>query len=255
VQDLEMLKRIFSTASEEELAQGLAKHGAIGGSMNPLYISTGDYKILADVGFGTSAPEGLGNVIPRLGKIGVAPEDITDVVITHFHGDHMHGLTDAEGKPLYPNANVTVNETEWTHWMSAKTLEDIGEERANGLKLRFNAYEGKIRKVHPNDEIFPGVTVVEAYGHSPGHIGLMVESNGERLLHLVDTAHIILQDKHPEWSPGFDSQPDVSPVTRRKWFEYASDENILTLWYHFPFPGLGHFSRDEDAFKWTPIGE
>lgn len=246
-QTVERLKGIFTTASEDKIAQGLAERGAVGGSMNPLYMKVGDRQILVDVGFG--------NLIPKLGAIGITPQDMTDVVITHFHGDHVMGLIDSDGKPHYPNATIIVNEAEWNHWMSEVTQQQIGEDRANGLKACFAPYTDKIKRVKPDEEIVAGIKVVEAYGHTPGHIGLMIESNGDRLLHLVDTAHITLQDANPDWSPRFDSQPDVSPITRRKWFAYAADENILTLWYHFPFPGLGHISHEGDAFKWTPLND
>lgn len=246
-QTVERLAGIFTTAPEDALAQGLAERGAVGGSMNPLYIEADGRKILVDVGFG--------NIILKLATIGVTPDDMTDVLITHFHGDHVMGLIDSDGNPHYPNATVIVNEAEWNHWMSESNLQAIGEERANRLKACFTPYTDKITRVKPNDEIVAGVKVVEAYGHTPGHIGLLIESNGERLLHLVDTAHITLQDANPDWSPLFDTQPDVSPITRRRWFAYAADEGILTLWYHFPFPGLGHISRDGEVFKWTPLTE
>jgi len=247
---IEAIKQIFDKAPEDELEQAfnayVGKYGNAGGAMNPLYIKTGDHKILVDVGFGTNAPDGLGNVIPNLAKIGVTPDDITDVIITHFHGDHINGLIDADNKALYPNANIIVNEAEFDFWMNAG-------ERSEGAKLRLNAYDGKVRKTQIGDEIITGITTVEAYGHTPGQIGLMIESNGERLLHLADVAHALFQHEHPDWSPRFDSQPDISPITRKKWFKYAADEGILTMWYHFPFPGLGHVEHNGDLFTWKPL--
>jgi hypothetical protein len=86
-----------------------------------------------------------------------------------------------------------------------------------------------------------------------GQIALLVESKGEKLLHIADAAHSPAQLAHPDWAPSFDVDPQVSTATRKDLFERAADENMLMLAYHFAFPGLGHVEKSGDAFKWEPI--
>jgi len=100
-------------------------------------------------------------------------------------------------------------------------------------------------------EILPGLCVLPAPGHTLGHIALLLESGGERLLHIVDCAHNPAQVSHTDWSPLYDMQPDVSAQTRKALFERAARENILVMAYHFPFPGLGRVIEADGAYQWV----
>ncbi|MCA9913886.1 MAG: MBL fold metallo-hydrolase, partial [Anaerolineae bacterium] len=111
----------------------------------------------------------------------------------------------------------------------------------------------KVILFEAGDEIVPGVKTVAAYGHTPGHTALMLESNGERLLFAVDILHRRAQFLHPEWSMSFDSDTSVSVPTRRQMLQQAVDEDLLMLLYHMPFPGLGHVRTLGDGFTWEPI--
>ena len=107
--------------------------------------------------------------------------------------------------------------------------------------------------VGDGDEIAPGVRAVSAPGHSPGHTGLLVESEGEALLALVDVLHMLIQFANPGWHHRFDSDGVLAAETRRAQLERAARDNLLTLFYHLPFPGLGRVVRQGDAYRWQAM--
>jgi glyoxylase-like metal-dependent hydrolase (beta-lactamase superfamily II) len=99
-----------------------------------------------------------------------------------------------------------------------------------------------------------GLTAVPIPGHTPGQIALLFESQSEKLLHMADLLHNPMQFAHPEWSPTFDVDIRCSVPTRRKVLDQAASENLLTLFYHLTFPGLGWVRQAETGFRWQPLG-
>lgn len=240
---LERAQQILISAPPDELAAAFhALDISPVSSMNCAVLQYGDHTMLIDTGMGLTYQPALGNLLAGLAAEGIQPEDITRVFITHCHGDHIYGIVNPDGALTFPNADYVINKVEWDSGMSR---EDI----ATKLAL----IENKTTKFDVGDYLIPDVVyTIPLYGHTPGHTGFMVESEGEVLLGLVDTLHQVVQMQHPEWSPKFDSLPDVSPVIRRKMLEHAAQYNRLTLFYHLPFPGLGHVQREADGFKWVP---
>ena len=94
--------------------------------------------------------------------------------------------------------------------------------------------------------------MLPAPGHTPGHVALAIESEGEMLLHLVDTALDPLHLEHPGWIAEFEFDPLQVVATRRRMFDRAADEGIRVLAYHFPFPGLGWVARSGEGWRWEP---
>lgn len=247
----------YTNASEAEFQDALEKVGHEGDTterhMNALYIESAGTKILVDVGFGEEheSPD-LGLLIPNLRKEGIAPEDIDVVFITHFHGDHYAGLLKSDGEPSFPNARYVTQQSEWDYWMSEENIAKFGE-RAAGYTPIFNKLKDKFSFVNAGDEIAAGVRVLNTPGHTMGHSGLMIESNGEKLMDLVDVLHHTTQFPYPNWHFVYDTDGDLAEKTRRSYLGNADNRNILTLFYHLPFPGLGYVKRDGKGFKWEPI--
>lgn len=215
-------------------------------NINLLLIRSGGEVILVDTGFGIGKVDGMGHAFTGLDEIGVSRDSIDKVIISHAHGDHIAGLVDPDGNLNFPNATVLFNRVEWAYWYTQKNANENSLSLLSKITHRQATFEA-------GDEIAPGVTAQAAYGHTPGHTALLLESNGERLLHLVDTLHRLIQFAHPEWSIAFDTDKTVSEPTRREWLAKAADDELLTLFYHLPFPGLGHITREGDAFKWNPL--
>ncbi len=219
------------------------------GCLNLPFIQSGGKRILVDVGFGESAP-GMGGVLRGLASLGVAPADIDTVYLTHFHADHIAGMFDAEGKLVYGDARYLTTRAEWDEWMQRWAASESPADARN-LAL-FQSISDRVDFVEPGTAIAPGVTVVDLAGHTRGHSGLLLESGGERLIHAVDLLHQPFQFARTDWHFSFDSNPAAAVRTRRRVLQRCVDENLLTLMYHMPFPGLGRVAGGGEVFAWQP---
>ncbi|MEO0991892.1 MAG: MBL fold metallo-hydrolase, partial [Pseudomonadota bacterium] len=139
----------------------------------PTVINTGSEVVLFDTGF---APEGT---LPPLAASGISAEDVDVVVITHMHGDHINGLTDANGTPTYPNARYVTGQVEFDAWAQMDN---------EGFETKVRPLAEKTRFIGGGDSVVSGITAVEAFGHTPGHMVYMIDSGGEQLMILADLA-------------------------------------------------------------------
>ncbi|MCY4018171.1 MAG: MBL fold metallo-hydrolase [Chloroflexi bacterium] len=252
----ESTKTIDAIAARYPRVSRAEIEAALGGmagtdSLNCLYINSGGTRILADVGFGAAGLPDSGGLIAALASAGLTPADIDIVYLTHFHGDHIAGLM-AEESPLeFPNARFITMAAEWQEWMDRWADSNSPQER--GQFQRFAALRQRFSFADAGDAVAPGVTVVDLAGHTLGHSGLLVESGGDRLLHVVDLLHQEFQFKQLDWPFIFDSDGDMAVDTRRRVLGRCADEDLLTLFYHLEFPGLGTVKRRGDSFSWHPI--
>ena len=221
------------------------------GSLNLLYLQSAGSHILVDVGFGeTPGPPGMGGVLQGLRSLGISATDIDIIHLTHFHGDHISGLVDADGATAYPKARYVTTQPEWDEWMTRWKASDIPRDR-HRLQL-ISGISERVSFVEPGAEIAPGVKVVNLEGHTRGHSGLLIESDGERLFYVVDILHQAFQLARPDWHFGLDSDGPLAVETRRNTLQRCVDEEILTLFYHLDFPGLGKVTREGGTFVWNP---
>lgn len=231
-----------------EAFDALHPEGVFPTSMNALLVQTPDGVVLVDTGNGPRGePEG-GEVARRVAEV-LPPEQVDVVILTHGHGDHIGGLLDADGNLTYPLARYVMHTVEWEGLMGPEGR--FAEEPDDSyFRARLLAIEPRLTLVEGEAEALPGVRVQPTPGHTLGHMTVLVESQGEQLLHLVDAIHYPLQLVQPEWSPNFDAMTDVSVPNRKAMLALAADEGVLTLIYHFPFPGLGYVTRQEHGFGW-----
>lgn len=222
-------------------------------SRNPLLVETAGTHILIDTGMGFFDPANPGYVRQALSEIGVAPEDIDIVILTHFHMDHFGGLLDSNGGAAFPNARLVTGTREYDFSVSDENLGGMDATRANALRNMVAAYRERLELVDDDREIAPGVRLNPAPGHTPGQNAVLIESDGVKLLHAVDAIHFPIQLNAPDAILGFDRIPDVAVATRRALLERADREGLLILPYHFPFPGVGKIHREGDQYVWTPM--
>ncbi len=246
---LDRIAERYPTVARAELEAALGGKPAED-SLNCLYINSGGTRILVDVGFGTAGPPDCGGLVAALGGNGLTPADIDIVYLTHFHGDHIAGLTAGEGRLEFPNARFITMSAEWEEWMGRWAASESADDKRQ--LERFTALRPRFSFVAAGDSVAPGVTVVDLAGHTLGHSGLLVESQGEQLLHVVDLLHQSFQFARTEWHFVFDSDGDTAVNTRRRVLGRCADEGLLTLFYHLKFPGLGAVRREGDSFSWHP---
>ncbi|MGO4906978.1 MBL fold metallo-hydrolase [Pseudorhodobacter sp. W20_MBD10_FR17] len=224
-----------------------------------LLVETGDAKVLIDTGMGDitlpdSTPDN-GRLFAGLKAVGVAPEDITHVFLTHGHYDHLGGVSQ-NGKPCFPNAAHFMPESELAYWTAAPGTEANFENLMIGYANdKLAPVKDMIKTVKDGDEIVPGITAIAAPGHTLGHMAVMLTSGDESLLHMIDTSvHYIVGTNEPTWALGIEHDPEAAVATRRKLFGRAVEENLLVAGYHFPFPGIGRMSQKEDGtYLYTPV--
>lgn len=210
---------------------------------NALLLRIGDRVVLVDTGFGGGAPF-AGRLVRNLAAAGVRPEQVTDVVITHAHPDHIGGVVDGDGRLTYPNAQVHMSDAEWRY------LGTLAE--GNSVEARA-AIEPKLVRAAFDRPIAPGVLPVAAPGHTPGQMALRIGEGPTAVLFISDAAHhYAMSLARPDWPAGSDADGAAAVRTRRMLFERAVAENTRVHGYHFPFPGLGRVSAAADGtFRWT----
>lgn len=203
-------------------------------------VRTSEGPVLIDTGFGT-------NVAANLKSLGFSPRDIRKVIITHSHGDHIGGLL-KDGKPAFPNAKVYISRPEY----------DWSESARKALA----PYRGRVELIepgtfdHPGKAVAPGIRPIAAYGHTPGHTILMIESRGEKLLIWADLTHVMaIQMAKPEISVRYDANPDQAAASRISVLKYVTANDIPVAGMHIAYPGIGRLSDDPEnpgGYKFEP---
>jgi glyoxylase-like metal-dependent hydrolase (beta-lactamase superfamily II) len=207
-------------------------------SVNILLLKTPGRVWLFDTGNG---PKADGKLMESLTAAGVQPAQVTDVVISHSHGDHVNGLLTATDAPAFPRAKIRMTAAEWAHMKAQPSL-----------AATVRALEPQVETFAPGARLSPEVTAVEIRGHTPGHSGYVIESNGQRLLAIGDTAHhYIVSVREPEFTIQFDADAPTAEASRRALLHRAADQKLSVFAPHFPYPGLGAVRPEGDGFAWV----
>lgn len=219
-------------------------------------IQRGDTLAVFDAGNGvTPATATNGKSFANMAAAGIDPARVTHVIHSHFHGDHINGLLNAEGGRAFPNAQILVPTTEWAWWSDAgnETRSPEGQRGNFANKARrFAPYDGRISQFQPGAEVIPGVTSIAAYGHTPGHTMLRVADGSEQMIFLADiTNRPELMMAHPDWQIIFDFDGDMASATRRRVLDMVATDRIRVTGYHFPFPASGHVARQGNGFRFV----
>ena len=213
-------------------------------SVQPLLVRDGDRLVLIDTGAGGRM--GTQNkLVASLRAAGVDPTRVTDVLISHAHGDHVGGLVGADGSLTFPRAVVHVSAPEWESMKAGAA--------PAGEAALLAAVTPRVRPFAAGAQVTPSIKAVALDGHTPGHTGYEIASGTDRLLYIGDALHsAVISVQRPEWVNGWDTDSAGGIATRQGLLERGASQSLRIYAPHFPFPGLGRFQRRDDGFVWVP---
>jgi glyoxylase-like metal-dependent hydrolase (beta-lactamase superfamily II) len=225
-------------------------------SYTPTVVHTGTNVVLLDSGTGGKLGATTGMMSRGLDAAGIPPSAVTAIVISHFHGDHISGIKGTDNSLAFPNAEILVPEAEWAYWMDEGEMSRAPAGRKPAFELvrsTFGDLGDRVRRYKADEEIIPGFTAVEAYGHTPGHTVLQISSGNDTVMALADTTNVpLLFVRNPDWSAVFDMDADKARATRRRLLDMAATERSQLAFYHAPFPAIGYVRKDGNGFQFAP---
>ena len=242
---------------EEALRDGALPTARFPNPYNVTFVDTGRSVVAFDSGTGGGQLGPTTGLLPRhLQAAGIDPAAVVLVAVTHFHADHITGLTTPDNASFFPNAEVAVPAAEWAFWSDESNAARAPERQrptfAN-TKRRFAPYQAKMREYRDGQEVAPGIRAVAAHGHTPGHSVFHVTSGNEQLFVMADTSgrpELFL--RNPHWQSMFDFDGTMATETRKRLFGRIADERARFTAYHFNFPSNGYVTRMGDGFRFHP---
>jgi len=251
------LESMVTNAPPSDVEAYLQAHGlrtdVINTPFTYLYANTGKHKILVDMGAGNLFPT-TGRLLQSMDKAGISPETIDSIFISHAHPDHVGGALNESGEPIFSNATYYICQNEWDFWFSEQAIHQVAETFITFARQKLTPLKERTLLIEKEKEILPGVEVIFAPGHTPGHMVVTFKSEGEQLLYTGDTVLHPLHLERPDWLPVFDILPELASMSKNLIFDLAAATKSLVLGQHFPpFPNLGHITKKEIGWLWQPI--
>jgi glyoxylase-like metal-dependent hydrolase (beta-lactamase superfamily II) len=242
---------------EHALDQAFMPHDRLATPFTTLIVNTGKKLVLLDTGTGGQISPSAGMIGANLAAAGIAPSAVDQIVISHFHPDHINGIKDKDNTLVFANAEIMVPAPEWAYWMDDANMNAAAA--ADKLTFRnqrriFADIENNVTRYQPGAEVAPGIETLPAPGHTPGHTVFAIHSGDQSLMVLSDTAqHPAIFARHPDWVAAFDVDGNAAVATRKKLFDRAAADRMLVTGYHFPFPACGHLVKTATGYEHVPV--
>ncbi len=219
-------------------------------------IRKGDRVVVVDAGSPPDFVDTAGAFPQALAEAGVRPEDVTHLVMTHLHIDHVGGMIDAEGRAVFPNAELISGQGDWDHFTSDEVQARLsGRALGSFLTSRrsIEPYADRRRDVAGETEVLPGITMVPLPGHTPGHSGVHVSDGDAQLLIWGDTIHCeTFQMAEPDWGVLYDIDQDAARASRKRIFDRAATDNLTVTGPHVRGPGFRKVERMKQGYRLVP---
>jgi glyoxylase-like metal-dependent hydrolase (beta-lactamase superfamily II) len=246
----------FPKTSEEDWAphrQFLTEGGKLRCDVGGFLVRSGDRLALVDAGFGSPAVAPFGVFLDNLQALGVSPSDITDLVFTHLHFDHV-GWASTEGQAVFPNATYRCHAADWGFFLDpdmpeVQTGRILGAvltpaERLEPVADRFEMWDG-------DATLLPGLDVRDAPGHTPGSAVVVLSSGDNRAVLLGDVVHCPAELLEPDWQTVSDVDRDLARRTRQAWADELAGTRVPAAAAHFPEMRFGRLLPGQGRRQWV----
>jgi len=220
--------------------------------LQPLVVKSGDKVLLFDTGAAGNFGPGNGLLTASLAEAGIEPASVTDIFISHVHGDHVGGLVNAEGALAFPNATIHISKNEWKFLTTMKP--DLAKMLGLGTRdALVAAMKPKVDAFAPGAELVKGVVkAVDVKGHTPGHSAYRITSGTDSLLYVGDSMHhSVISVQKADWPMAFDADQKVGAASRVALVDELAKSGERVFAVHFPFPGVGKIQKQGDVASWV----
>ncbi len=235
-------------------------------SFHSFILKTGNATIVIDTCCSKARPgreqfqQGKADYLKGLANVGVKPEEVTHVMCTHLHWDHVGWntqLVDGRWVPTFPNARYVMAKREYEHWDAV-----YAKEKDNRANLHVLSFEDSVQPIMRAErailvaddyELDHGISLEPCHGHTPGHVVVNVASQGKKGVLIGDAIHHPIQLLYPDLSTRADFDQDASRVSRRALIEKHADTGNVVMPHHFAAPACGTIERASDGFRFAFI--
>lgn len=247
----------YAGLPEADLAALIERHGLSRDGATPpcnlTLLRDGTHVVLFDLGSGPDFMPTAGKLPDAMAAIDLAPDDVTHVLITHAHPDHIWGLLDEFDEPLFPNAQFMIGKTEYDYWMDPATLDTIEEDRTTfviGAVRRLSALADSIQLLEDGEEALPGIFARLLPGHTPGHMGYEIVTPEGALMVVGDAiSNDNIAFDQPGWQSPSDQDPALAVTTRTALLDRLAETQMPFIGYHLRDGGIGRVERDGAAYR------
>ncbi|MCF6234537.1 MAG: MBL fold metallo-hydrolase [Rhodobacteraceae bacterium] len=251
---------LFAPMPKKELVPILTRHGLTLGDplhsvLNVTLLRDGDNLILFDTGSGPAFQQSAGELGAALEAAGIDPADVTHVIFTHAHPDHLWGVLDDFDDPYFYEAEHMMGRVEWDYWFNPETVNTVTEAQTSmavGARRRMETIEDTMTLFDDGDEVLPGILARATHGHTPGHMSFELRSGSESVMVLGDaitSPHVGFE--RPGWEAGSDQDPTTAAAMRVRLLDQLAHENMTVVGYHLPGGGIGRAERNGDSYRFV----
>ena len=224
-------------------------------NFNAFLIKSGGKNILIDAGAGTLFGPVAGNLSKALEEVGVMNDDISNIIATHLHPDHIGGMISETGEQVFKNAALTLTQDEYSFWNKEENFKSNPEDQNLPLSV-LAAYSENLNLTSGNADLGLGLSAIDLPGHTAGHIGIMISSGDDQMAIVGDIIHAqYLQINNPEIGVVFDQDVDQARQSRKRILDILASEKTMFTGGHLLSPAIGYVESNGLNYSWVQAGK